>query len=107
MENYLLEFMAVSRIRTARQRKRAVITAQDKQLLRMHYEYNALWASYTNRGYVQLDTPVLKGYVRFFVLRDDVARSKDAGFYQGMLDQINTRMYCAEKSFRVSKRYKR
>jgi hypothetical protein len=67
----------------------------------------ALWEVHSSRGYVPLEPPIVKGYKRFFVLREDVARSKDAGFYQGILDKINTTMYCAEKSFRVSKRYKR
>lgn len=110
MNDYLLELkdlLSASRIRTARQRKRVAIAHQDKQLLKLDRERKALSEVYRNRGYVPLDPPIVKGYIRFFVLREDVARSKDAGFYQHILDKINTAMYCAEKSFRVSKRYKR
>lgn len=110
MNDYLLELdalLSASRIRSVRQRKRVAIAHQDKQLLKLDREYSALWKIYDSRGYIPLKPPIVKGYIRFFVLRDDVARSKDAGFYQGILDKINTGTYCAEKSFRVSKRRKR
>ncbi|MGO4294244.1 hypothetical protein [Chitinophaga sp. RAB17] len=110
MNDYLLELndlLSASRIRASRQRKRAAIMHQDKQMLKLYREKMALWEVFDRRGYVPLEPPIVKGYKRFFVLREDVARSKDAGFYQGILDEINTVTYCAEKSFRVSKRYKR
>lgn len=110
MNDYLLELAALlsaSRIRTARQRKRIAIKHQDKQLLKLYREKMTLLELYNSRGYVPLEPPIVKGYKRFFVLREDVARSKDAGFYQGILDKINTVTYCAEKSFRVSRRRKR
>ncbi|MBO9731742.1 MAG: hypothetical protein J7623_24085 [Chitinophaga sp.] len=101
------DILLMSRIRTGRQRKRAAIKAQDKALLRLKREQDALSKAYRNRGCVPLEPPVMKGYNRFFVLRDDVARSRDATFFQGILDKINTTNWCAEKGFRVSKRYKR
>lgn len=101
------DILLMSRIRTARQRKRVAIKEQDKALRRLSREEDTLFEAYLKRGFVALEPPIMKGYNRFFVLRDDVARSRDAAFFQGILDKINTTKWCAEKGFRVSKRYKK
>ena len=45
----------------------------------------------------------MKGWKRFFVLRDDVARSKDATFYKGILEKINTIKTSNRKDFKKKK----
>lgn len=88
------------RLRKVRQKKRAVKEAHEKLLLSLHKERRQLWQQQRNLGYVELNPPIIKGWKRYFVLRDDVARSKDAAFYQGILDKINTIEYCNRKDFR-------
>ena len=54
--------------------------------------------------WVPLAEPYQKGWKRFFVLREDIRRSKDADFYQTLLDKINTVQYSRDKAFRMRKR---
>ncbi len=46
----------------------------------------------------------MRGYKRYFVLRDDVAKSKQANFFAGILQKINTTDYSYRKDFKVKKR---
>lgn len=48
---------------------------------------------------VPLEKPYQKGFVRSFVLRDDIARGKYADFFQGILDKINTFEYSDNRKF--------
>lgn len=100
IENYII----ASRIRTTRRRIRDARKQFEKQLLQLHREERKLWETWGNRGYIPLEPPVMKGYKRFFVLRDDVARSKHADFYQELLNKINTFDYSHRKDFKVKKR---
>ena len=95
------------RLRTARQKKWAAKEAQKKLLLGLHKERMELQHQQQNLGYVALIPPIVKGWKRYFVLRDDVARSKDAAFYQNILDKINKVEYCSRKDFRRKVRYVR
>ena len=54
--------------------------------------------------WVPLAEPYQKGWKRFFVLREDIRRSRDADFYQNLLDKINTVQYSRDKAFRNRKR---
>jgi hypothetical protein len=92
-------------IKTARQKKRAVKEAQEKLLISLHKERRQLWQQQRNLGYVELNPPIVKGWKRYFVLRDDVARSKDAAFYQGILDKINKVECCNRKDFKRRTKY--
>jgi hypothetical protein len=53
---------------------------------------------------VPLDTPIQRGYKRFFVLRDDVMRSKDVDFFSELLVKINTTQIHHSKKFVTKKR---
>jgi hypothetical protein len=92
-------------IKTARQKKRDIKTGQEKMLLRLHKEQTYIRQHQRNLGYVELNPPVVKGWKRYFVLREDVARSKDAVFYQNILDKINKVEYCNRKDFKKKPRY--
>ncbi|MBO9731741.1 MAG: hypothetical protein J7623_24080 [Chitinophaga sp.] len=100
IENYI----AASRIRTTRRRIRDARTQFEKQLLSLHRKEKALWDTWSKRGYVPLEPPVMKGYKRFFVLRDDVAKGRNATFYEELLKKINTYEYSHRKDFKVKKR---
>jgi hypothetical protein len=98
------EYIAASRIRTARRRKRDACTQFEKQLIALHSKREVLNLAWYKRGYVPLEPPVMKGYKRFFVVRDDVARGKHADFYEQLLKKINTYDYSHRKDFKVKKR---
>jgi hypothetical protein len=100
IENYI----AASRIRTARRRKRDALQQYDKKLLQLDRKKSALWDAWTQRGYVTMDPPVMIGYKRYFVLREDVARGRHGAFFQELLHKINTYHYSHRKDFKVKKR---
>ena len=93
------------KLKTARQKKRAVKTAQERNLLTLHKERKQIWQQQRNLGYVDVHPPIVKGWKRYFVLRGDVARCKDALFYQNILDKINKVEYCNRKDFKQKPRY--
>jgi hypothetical protein len=76
----------------------------EKTLLKLERERRDLYRQQRNLGWVELDPPVMRGYKRFFVLRDDVARSKHAAFFQSILDKINTTQHSDKKVFTAKKR---
>lgn len=92
------------RLRTARQKKRMRYKEFDKRLIRLHREERALCTQRQNLGWEPLVPPVQKGWKRCFVLRDDVARSKHADFFAGILRKINTYEWSHKKSFMVRRR---
>lgn len=92
------------RLRTARQKKRAQYEDFDKQLLKLDREQTELSDLQWNLGWEPVNPPYQKGWKRFFVLRDDVARSKHADFYAGILQKINTEDWSHRKDFVVRKR---
>ncbi|NLR61838.1 hypothetical protein HGH93_27325 [Chitinophaga polysaccharea] len=98
------EYIASSRIRTARRRLRDAKTQYDKTLLSLNRQEFELRRAWNQRGYVPLEPPVMKGYKRFFVLRDDVERSRMADFYRQLLQKINTFEYSHRRDFKVKKR---
>jgi hypothetical protein len=96
----LLQF----RLRTARHKKRAQYEDWDKQLLALQRERNALYKQQRDLGWIALHPPVMRGWKRYFVLRDNVARSKQASFFESILSKINTTQYSHRKDFKVKRR---
>lgn len=92
------------RLRTVRQKKRMQYEDFDKQLIKLDNEDWALELQRRNLGWEVLTPPVQKGWKRFFVLRDDVARSKQAPFFENILKKINTYDWHYRKDFKVKKR---
>jgi len=92
------------RLRTARQKKRMQYEDFDKQLIQLHKEEKKLYLQKRNLGWHELDPPVQKGWVRYFILRDDVARSRQVDFFQSILKKINTNDYSWRKDFKKKKR---
>ena len=95
------------KLKTVRQKKRAVKTAQQNKLLSLHREESNIWKQQRALGMVELKPPIVRGWKRFFVLRDDVARCNDAPFYQNILDKINCVEICKRKDFKKKKKYLR
>lgn len=94
------------RFKSERRRIRDKKEHRDKQLLKLDRELGALYHQRRNLPEVPFDPPVQRGWVRYFVLREDVARSKDASFFEGILARINTETYCYRKDFKRKKRRK-
>lgn len=77
-----------------------------KQMLSMWSRYLKLVNSKRgNVELVELPKPVRSGYVRFMVLREDVARSEDARLYAPLLAELQKYQYSKNKDF-LKKDYK-
>lgn len=92
------------RLRSARQKKRMQYADFDKQLIQIDRRESELSFLKYNLGWEPLTPPVQKGWKRFFVLRDDVARGKQAEFFEGILKKINTYDWSYRKDFMVKRR---
>lgn len=90
--------------RTDRQKKRTRYKDFDQQLRALGREQHLLWKKKQNLGWEPLEPPVQKGWKRKFVLRDDVAKSKQADFFQGILNKVNTTDWSYRKDFKVRRR---
>ncbi|WP_142725151.1 hypothetical protein [Chryseobacterium sp. ON_d1] len=101
MENNNLLF---SRLRSMRSRKRAIRKDVEKQIRKQYKRSRELWKIRRNLPLIPLDKPYQKGFVRFFVVRDDVKQSKDGDFFEGILKKINTYSYSENRKFLKKKR---
>ncbi|WP_345253314.1 hypothetical protein [Flaviaesturariibacter amylovorans] len=89
------------RLRSERRRKRDRIGAIEKQLRSLDKRRWELNAQRRALPFIPLEPPVQKGWIRYFVVRDDVARSDKGAFYEGLLAKLNTRDWSYRKDFRV------
>lgn len=93
-----------SRIRTLRSRKRIIKKDVEKQVRKKYKRHREVWKLRRNIPLIPLERPYQKGFVRFFVVRDDVKRSKDGDFFENLLKKINTEMYSDTRKFLKKKR---
>lgn len=100
MENYIEN----SRIRSRRTKIRLVREDEEKFVRKQDKHIRKLWKIRQDLPLVPLDEPYQKGFVRFFVLREDIQRGKYAEFFQTILDKINTYDYCDNRKFLKRKR---
>ena len=91
-------------IRTARHKKRMQYEDFDKQLVAIYKEERELFRKLWDLGWEPLIPPIQKGWKRFFVLREDVAKSKQAEYYENILKKINTYDWSYRKDFKVKRR---
>ncbi|MGG5209556.1 hypothetical protein ACQWU4_11460 [Chryseobacterium sp. MIQD13] len=101
MENNNLLF---SCLRSVRSRKRAIKKNVEKQVRKKYKRSSELWNIRKDIPWIPLEEPYQRGFVRFFVLRDDVKRSEDADFFEGILKKINSYMYSESRLFLKKKR---
>jgi hypothetical protein len=92
------------RLRSLRSRKRIIKKDVEKQVLKKYKRSRELWELRREIPLIPLGKPYQKGFVRFFVVRDDVKRSKDGNFFEGILKKINTKMYSETRKFLKKKR---
>lgn len=92
------------RLRSVRSRKRTIRKDVEKQIRTKYKRSRELWKIRKNLPLIPLDKPYQKGFVRFFVVRNDVKQSKDRDFFEGILKKINTYMYSDNRKFLKKKR---
>ncbi len=94
------------RIRSPRSRKHAVREDRIKQLISLQREERYLDKLNRELGFEPLDPPIQRGFERTYALREDVARSVEGPFYQGILNRINTKQYHPYRHFKQKKNRK-
>lgn len=100
MENFTQnEYAFASRFKSARRKKKLVKKDFEKQLHAIYVRERKLIADKRNLPLLPLENPYQQGWVRYFVLREDVLRSPEAEFFQHLLTKINTYKYSNIKSF--------
>lgn len=102
--SYLIE---CSRIKSAHRKTRLQKKDKEKQLIQLDKKQHQLCKQKWDLPLLPLDFPYQKGWKRFFVLREDVARSRDADFFTELLTKINTTQRSNNKSFTKRKKKKR
>jgi hypothetical protein len=71
----------------------------EKELIRLQLKQNELYKKLRDLPWIDLETPIQRGYMRTFELREDIGRSSDAEFYTNLLEKINTKMYSNDIKF--------
>ncbi len=92
------------RSKSARRRKRDARTDLEKRVRAAYKEWWHLREVRRNMPLLPLPEPYQKGFVRYFVLREDVARSKRAAFFEELLEVVNTYQYSDNRKFEAKKR---
>lgn len=75
----------------------------DKKVRRASKRINELWKLKNSIPLEPLPQPVQRGFVKTFVLRDDIARRRDAHDFKRILSEINAQVYCKTPDFKVTK----
>lgn len=96
MENNNLLF---HRLRSIRSRKRTAIKDVEKKIRKKYNRSKELWHLRRNIRWIPLENPYQRGFVRFFVVNDEVKRSEDEDLFEGILKKINTYMYSESRLF--------
>lgn len=92
------------KIISPRRAKRVDKEKAEKNILKLEREEISLYMEIRNLPLIELEKPFQSGWMRFFVLREDVSRCIQAELYQNILDKINTTQYHRNKQFKVKKR---
>ena len=79
--------------------KRDKHETEERELRRLYQKYISIGKAINNLGWLDLDKPIYLGYIKQFVLRDDISRRKDASIFEGILKSINDFSTCKNKDF--------
>ena len=104
MGNLYITAEGVSRLRNLRSRKRIAREDHEKYLRECIKRQKVLFKQRRELPLVPLEKPYQKGYVRFFVLREDVRQGKQADFFATLLEKINTYQYADTRKFQKKKK---
>lgn len=72
---------------------------QDREVRRFFEKYKKMQDDLWHLPKITLDKPRFVGWQRFYVLRDDIARRKDAKEIRAVLDMVNQTRYSKTKDF--------
>lgn len=97
-------YIETSRIRSKRTKIRLKKEDFEKYIRRQNKLRRKLWRMRQEIPLVPLPEPYQKGFVRYFVLREDIARDKKADFFNQILEKINTYQYSDNRKFQKKKR---
>lgn len=98
------EFVIANNLPSRRWKINRIRTEYDKNLRQKDQEQIRAWNRIRNLGYETLEKPIQRGYKRLFVLTEETKYSKQADFYQQILDKINTIRYSPHKTFKEKRR---
>lgn len=70
-----------------------------KKAKRLQQELNELYTLKWGMKSIPLDEPIFKGYKKYYVLRDDIAKRDDAEAIESLLRRVNTTIYSPTKDF--------
>jgi hypothetical protein len=70
-----------------------------KELRKLWEEKEKVFDAICSLGWVELEKPIRDGWVRTFTLRDDFTRRSDKDTYEDLLNIINNKCYCSNKSY--------
>jgi hypothetical protein len=105
MNNLITEhFLQQFRLRSARNKIRMQHEDFEKKLRALAIERRELYKQQRELGWIELEKPIVRGWKRYFVLREDVARSKQKAFFETLLEKINTVQLSHRKDFKKKKR---
>ncbi len=82
-----------------RDNKKVSKEKKEKEYLKIFRELKNLRHSIYSLEKVELPKPRFNGYKRFYILREDITRRKDAKDIQQILDKISTTAYSKTKDF--------
>lgn len=74
-------------------------THRDKHLLRLERELNRLRHAQWNAPIIPLEHPYQRGWVKTFVLRDDVPPHPEAQVFSAVLKMVNQRVHAPTREF--------
>lgn len=83
--------------------KRKHIEANDKKLIALQRRMWKLYEQQRELPLIELEKPIQRGFKKFFVLRDDIARRRDAKDFERILSVINRTIYSRKEDFKVKK----
>ena len=104
MGNLYITPEGLSRLRNLRSRKHIAREDHEKFLRTCIKRQKVLFKQRRELPLVPLEKPYQKGYVRFFVLREDVRQGKQADFFETLLEKINTYQYADTRKFQKKKK---
>jgi len=104
MGNLYITSEGGTRLRNLRSRKRIARTDHEKYLRACNKRQDVLLKQRRELPLVPLDEPYQRGYVRFFVVCEDVKRSKSGEFFEDLLRKINTYQYADNRKFQKKKK---
>ena len=100
-------FALCCRIKSTRSKKRCKRKGKEKELIHYYKRLVKLRKQIAKPVYEDLVPPIQKGWKRFFVLREDVARSDEAEFLQQLVDKVNAAKGSTKYSMRRDFKLKR